>query len=164
MKTPAIALLSAVLLGACATTANNCPLGEDGQTCVSMGDTYRAAKAGAGSQTNVLAAPADTHQYGRALNFMAGPQNMAGPVYNPAKPHRVWIAPWTDANGILHSGEHIYFTTPGGWNYGPMTAPGSAAGLMAPIRPDQLGFQPSNSPDGDDDLRSRRRSGVVLPN
>jgi hypothetical protein len=64
------------------------------------------------------------------------------PVFRQPRVHRVWIAPYVDADGNLRSGEYTYFATPGEWTYGTLHEPGaaSASTLFAPQRPDHLGF------------------------
>jgi conjugal transfer pilus assembly protein TraV len=64
------------------------------------------------------------------------------PVFQQPKVVRVWIAPFVDANGNLHSGEYQYFSTPGHWNYGSLKAPGQASGMFQPSMPGDYGFNP----------------------
>jgi hypothetical protein len=71
-----------------------------------------------------------------------GEPDVGQPVFRQPQVHRVWIAPYVDADGNLRSGEYAYFATPGEWGYGSLRAPGvaSAATLFAPQRPDHLGI------------------------
>ncbi|HEY9017683.1 TraV family lipoprotein [Thiomicrospira sp.] len=43
--------------------------------------------------------------------------SLPGAVYHPPKPHKVWLAPWQDKSGVLHSGSYAWFTTPSYWTY-----------------------------------------------
>lgn len=67
----------------------------------------------------------------------SGRHELAGPVYHPPKPYRIWVAPWKDANNVMHSGEMLYFVDGGERNYGMMGTPGSASGLLGPAMPAQ---------------------------
>ena len=143
-------LVAAASLVGCATTPR-CPNGVNDIYCSSMKDTYAAARAGEGNVDNVLGnhqGDASGKDNAGRLDLPSGRHNLAGPVYQQAKPFRLWVAPWTDANGLVHSGEYLYFTTPGRWNYGPLDMPGSAAGLLGPAMPDDLGFTPATGQQG----------------
>ena len=158
-------IVAASALSACASNNKKvCAPGEISPGCASMGETYDAAIGGGGSKGNVFDNSA--HIDGKKvvsnpLNMQSGQHQVAGPVFHPPKPYRVGIAPWTDANGLMHSGEYVYFTTPGRWSYGPMQLPGSAAGLIAPIKPDDLGFSVRDSMDPNQP--NRQSDGVVMP-
>jgi type IV conjugative transfer system lipoprotein TraV len=65
------------------------------------------------------------------------------PVFSQPKVHRVWVAPYVDADGNLRTGEYTYFNTAGKWNYGTTRAPGAASGAFGPAKPDNLGFVPN---------------------
>ncbi|QHS09119.1 TraV family lipoprotein [Sinimarinibacterium sp. NLF-5-8] len=65
-----------------------------------------------------------------ALHSEPGQQHFAGLVYTPPKPYRVGIAPWTDDQNILHSGEFIYFTSKGKWSQPHIPIPGSASAVL----------------------------------
>jgi conjugal transfer pilus assembly protein TraV len=69
------------------------------------------------------------------------------PVFSQPKVHRVWVAPYVDADGNLRTGEYTYFNTSGKWNYGTTRAPGAAAGAFGPGKPDNLGFVPTVAAD-----------------
>lgn len=62
------------------------------------------------------------------------------PVYIPEKVHRVYRGPWRDDANILHSGEHLFYKTPGEWAFGSLKSRGSASGLVTPLAPEELGF------------------------
>jgi type IV conjugative transfer system lipoprotein TraV len=69
------------------------------------------------------------------------------PVYSQPKVHRVWVAPYVDADGNLRTGEYTYFNTAGKWNYGTTRTPGAASGVFGPAKPDNLGFTPAVAAD-----------------
>jgi hypothetical protein len=79
------------------------------------------------------------------LNSIMPRQNINGleqkPVYIPESVHRVYRGPWRDDANILHSGEHLFYKTPGEWAFGSMKDKGSASGLVTPIAPSELGFE-----------------------
>lgn len=177
-----------VMMG-CASTPR-CPLGATEGQCSSMMDTYYAARAGGGSRDTVFSErdpSADTTGPGFGLGGMdngnrqavtayahglerlasAGRHQLAGPVYTPAKPYKMWVAPWTDANGLVHSGENTYFVTPGYWSYGSLEIPGSAGGVLEPAVPTDLGFAPLGSgqapTNGRNGERTRISNGLVAP-
>lgn len=89
---------------------------------------------------------------GRAPEAMKGLGQPGGaPVYTPPTPRRVWIAPWTDQNGVIHAGEWVYFETPGSWNIGTLKKDGAIGGTQfgptvarpqATVQPE---VQPSNT-------------------
>lgn len=166
MKKIILIAIAATLGAGCAAKPRACTPGVLTQGCTSMAETYQAALGGGGDRGSLFPGAEDLKDGKKGtpaspLNLQAGRHQLAGPVFNPPKPFRLGIAPWTDANGILHSGEYIYFTTPGRWSYGPMALPGSASGVLSPIRPDQLGFEVRNSVDPEND--ARERNGVLMP-
>jgi len=65
------------------------------------------------------------------------------PVYAQPKVHRVWVAPYVDADGNLRTGEYTYFNTAGKWNYGTTRNAGAASGVFGPAKPGNLGFTPA---------------------
>ncbi|HEX7381934.1 MAG TPA: TraV family lipoprotein [Nevskiaceae bacterium] len=93
------------------------------------------------------------------LQFPTGGGTLAGPVYTPPQPWRVWLAPYSRADGTLESGTYIWFTTPGHWTYlgkhwiaPPMAGPrydgttlGGDGGDLGPIAPAALGFTPGKA-------------------
>lgn len=181
--------LIVITLTGCAATAQrmDCPLGASGEQCASMQEVHAAAVANGGDGYSVFGsqerrkaksgravmgiglpgAPsqqAPSNEYSTTLpsHIPSGKHQLAGPVYHPAKPHKIWVAPWTDANGIVHSGESLFFVTPGYWNYGPMSLPGAASGVLGPARPDALGFNPVEAqPQAADEAPIR--NGLVRP-
>ncbi|MHB1666127.1 TraV family lipoprotein [Thiomonas sp.] len=151
LSLPALAL--AVALSGCATTPHSCPL-DHGLGCHSQMQAYQAALHGGGNQQSVFGAPSVrpgvpvAAPSGAILGTPGGyPQAGAGgtPVWTPGQVYRAWTAPWTDAEGYLHSGGYVYFNTPGHWSYGSLTASGPAAGVLHPIKPSALGFTPGGS-------------------
>lgn len=147
------------LLSGCATdTKTSCALNNTEGYCASVQETHEASRANAGSNENVFGDGAHKRfkndgsgqgqvptSQGRGQRvFSPGPgAGLAGPIYRPAQPRRLWVAPWTDANGVVHSGEYLYFLRPGNWNYGPLREKGSASGVMGPVAPSDLGFDPA---------------------
>jgi hypothetical protein len=111
-----------------------------------MSDAYSAAihaKSGVKAETVFAAAAASAPVAQQQANgFQPYPQaaERGNPVYEQAGVHRVWTSPWTDADGILHGGEYVYFTTPGHWRYGELNTPGQASGIFAPVKPGVYGF------------------------
>lgn len=156
------ALVPLALLQACASSSTSCPLNNEDGYCASVEEVYSAAQTRAGNDENVMAngragggvhggpvANGETIAAAHPL-FDPGPGlGLAGPIYMPAQPRRLWVAPWTDANGVMHSGEYLYFLKPGHWRYGPLRAPGAASGVLGPVAPSDLGFTPG-APDPDD--------------
>lgn len=83
------------------------------------------------------------------------------PVYTPEQVHRLFRGPWMDDYEILHSGEHLFYKTPGAWNYGNMSDPGSASGLVKPVYPEDLGF--SKPGEASKTVEKKRVGRHVLP-
>lgn len=155
-----IAGLTALLgVSGCASDSTSCALNNTEGYCASVGETYKASKAHAGSKENVFGngshrrfkkggggqrgGARPTRQKAGGGVYEPGPgAGLSGPIYRPAQPRRLWVAPWTDANGVVHSGEYLYFLRPGNWRYGPLRAQGSASGVMGPVAPSDLGFKP----------------------
>lgn len=161
MKTKSLTLsaLGVVLLGAGCTSApvHRCPLSDkNAGTCSSMQDSYKAAMAKgnttAGKESvfsGSAAAPAATQVAqpfftGQATNYPE-PGQQGTPVFQQPRVHRVWVAPYVDANGNLRSGEYAYFNTPGQWNYGTMKKPGAGSAVFGPARSDNLGVNVQNT-------------------
>lgn len=158
------------LASGCSTfdVPHTCPLQGGVSRCTDMQEAYRQAKkasvnSGRGTRESVLAQMSEEEaargavpggaypyvpgwappSYQEVFQGFAAPSEPGTPVYTQARVHRAWVAPWTDADGRLHSGEYLYFTTPGNWNYGTTRATGQAgAAMMGPVRPEQLGFNP----------------------
>lgn len=144
-----ISVVALTALSACSTPGYQCALTDKSGTCSSMSEAYSAAikaKSGVKAETVFTAAAmsAPTSAAPMASGFQPYPQaaERGNPVYEQAGVHRVWTSPWTDADGILHGGEYLYFTTPGHWRYGELTAPGQASGIFAPVKPGAYGFDP----------------------
>jgi type IV conjugative transfer system lipoprotein TraV len=145
------ALLMATALAGCASPGYECALtpNEAGK-CASVQDAYAAANRTAGSKVkresvfDMSHQPADAQQPGQYFNpASAGlpdtPEN-GMPVFKQPQVHRVWVAPYVDADGNLRSGEYTYFTTPGEWNYGSLHKAGQGSGAFGPARPNDVGF------------------------
>jgi type IV conjugative transfer system lipoprotein TraV len=82
------------------------------------------------------------------LSMYPEPGQVGMPVFKQPRVHRVWVAPYVDADGNLRSGEYAYFSTPGEWNYGSLRQQGSGASgtMFGPLRPEDLGFNPDLGP------------------
>ncbi|MHB0929170.1 MAG: TraV family lipoprotein [Candidatus Nanopelagicales bacterium] len=140
--------LLVAMLSACSTPGYQCKLTDKSGACASLSDAYSAAihaKSEQNSETVFSAGPAHASvKQPRPVIGSLQPYPQAAergnPVYEQADVHRVWTSPWTDANGLLHGGEYLYFTTPGHWRYGELTAPGQASGIFTPLKPGAYGF------------------------
>ncbi len=147
----AVLLVSAALSGCATTPGHSCPL-DHGFGCHSVQQAYSAAVNDRGTQQYVfnrpgahpaaapVASPSPFAQPSSAGYPQGGPGGT--PVWTPGQVYRAWTAPWTDAEGYLHSGGYVYFTTPGHWSYGTLHATGPGAGVLHPIAPSELGFTP----------------------
>lgn len=159
--------ISLILVGlsACGSQPTQCPLNNKDGYCSSVDETYKASVTRGGSKENVLdykrleaAGVGDPNlpvitPPRRAL----GSQALDGPVFIPAHPYRYWVAPWTDANGVAHSGEMQYFVIPGRFAYGSLETPGAASGILGPVKPEDLGFTPVQTTDDMDTVRPSKR-------
>lgn len=85
------------------------------------------------------------------------------PVYTPEKVHRIFRGPWMDDYQILHSGEHLFYKTPGSWNYGNLRTPGSASGMVTPVYPEDLGFNKGGESTTDAEMRRVGRHVIPAP-
>lgn len=135
-----------------------CKLEGDGAgRCMSMQDAYAAVQSGRRGDVSVFDSPGASKSkgaapgapgaaaYGYLGNYPAPDQ--ATPVFQQPKVFRPWLAPYVDADGVLHSGEYAYFNTPGAWNYGELRRPGAGAAVMGPVKPWETGFLPgANKP------------------
>lgn len=85
-----------------------------------------------------------------------GNDALDGPVYTAPRPWRVWLAPYSRADGTLESGTYIWFTTPGHWTYlgrswiaPPFATRAPDAGAdhpaLHPVEPTDLGFTPGKA-------------------
>ena len=137
--------LSVVVMAGCQTAPHTCKLpGKTPGACKGIEDTYQAVEAGGGSGLSVFEEeePAKKSVDLKTISVTDRAPEMhplnRKPVWTPAKVFRVWIAPWKDGEGqmaVMHSGESLYFSTEGQWNYGTLTTPGVAAGLLQPVAP-----------------------------
>lgn len=150
-----VAVLTAALLQGCAIGKHEheCPLDETGTgNCSSMQATYAASLApvrtnsislfdskDAGAQAPVAGKPVAA-----ALGVYPAPDK-AMPVFQQPKVFRPWLAPYVDADGVLHAGEYAYFNTPGQWNYGELRKPGAGGAVMGPAKPWDTGFVPRDA-------------------
>jgi len=145
----------ALILAGCATPYT-CELGME---CLDTFDAYEAAKAGAGNKESTITdeermraentplGKGDSRRNGRgsARNGgvagegvfapYAGVKLQDKPVYAPAQPLRIWIAPWIDGDTEkgdtrLLSGQFMYVTIGGKWTMGEMNKAGTAGGAM----------------------------------
>jgi type IV conjugative transfer system lipoprotein TraV len=157
MKSILFAISAAVALSACAllpaSPEYECKLTQvQGAKCASVHDSYKAArtmqktdalKVQSVFDPRVQSSPANqgSPSVGQVSNFPE-PGQTGMPVFQQPKVMRAWVAPYVDADGNLRTGEYVYFTTPGQWNYGSTTRPGSASGMFEPGKPGK-GITPS---------------------
>lgn len=164
-------LALASLISGCSFIDHRCPLGGGGgPECRSMHQSYNDANQmqamPLGAETPAFAPRAGAAR-GPELAFQGFPQpRQAGaPVYEPARVHRAWTAPWTDADGNLHAGEYVYFTTPGRWAYGGLKSPGEASGIFRPRRASDASLEVTTALDdaaAAANLRGRSQGGAAL--
>lgn len=147
----------AVALAGCSSMSgprHECPLVGDGASkCASMEQSYKASqgwKPGMGGQTvfagtaqPAASASEQVPAVGAKASNFPEPGQTGMPVFQQPKVMRAWVAPYVDADGNLRSGEYVYFSTPGKWNYGATRRSGAASGAFEPGKPDRLGFTPS---------------------
>jgi hypothetical protein len=69
------------------------------------------------------------------------PETLGDPVYRTSRPQRIWVAPWRDAEGVLHSGEYLYYDLPGQYTSSHLNGPRLAQDAFAPLTPGSLGFE-----------------------
>jgi len=144
------------VMSGCASPGYECDLKPNPQgECASMDQAYTAANKVQKSNSkrqSVFDNPAEAAKAAReesdkpffngtASAYPDTPEN-GMPVYKQPKVVRVWTKPFVDADGNLRSGEYTYFATPGEWNYGTLHKNGDGAGIFAPARPGNLGFNP----------------------
>ena len=174
-----LGLVPALLLTACSTPGYDCKRGE---ACAPVHSTYQDAVRAQGSwrpewdvrgKSFTKKKPGffaglyhdvfgGNHKRPKPIRVSigAGQPQVAAPVYQPPQPWRVWLGPWVGSNGDLHSGEYVWFTTPGHWFYDgkvwPLTTGSGEGGVhigdryvsdgvLAPVPPTNLGFTPSLS-------------------
>jgi len=133
-------LLVALFTIAGCSVQYQCKLGEE---CYNTEDAYYAAVNGGGNSETVMPyGPVKSEGKKDKSNGYhegnwkpySGSKLTDQPVYQPAQPRRIWIAPWRKG-GILRAGQFIYALQPGYWNMGEMTDGGKAHNLLAPIHP-----------------------------
>jgi len=147
-----VTVLAGVLSG-CSTPGYECELkvNETGK-CASMTEAYKAANTTIGSNVkreSVFESSGDQHtskptspSYFEGTVSSFPDQNENGmPVFKQPEVHRVWVAPYVDADGNLRTGEYTYFTTPGEWNYGTTKRTGQASGIFGPAKLGSQGNQ-----------------------
>lgn len=121
--------------------------------CASMSDAYKAAGRTMGStakresvfdvtqESDKAVKQASNQGYFRGQDSNFPDQSENGmPVFKQPEVHRVWVAPYVDADGNLRTGEYTYFATPGQWNYGSTNRAGQASGIFGPASAGSLGF------------------------
>lgn len=189
-----LGLAPALLLTACAPPGYDC---KRGQACAPVHNTYNDAVRAQGSWrpvwnvrgthfgkkkhrdhwffSGLFSAKPKRLQPIRGSLVFGGPQSEA-PVYQPPRPWRVWLGPWVDSTGDLHSGEYVWFTSPGHWFYDSRIWPlatgkgqGGARvgdhyvsdGVLSPVPPTELGFRPNLSQTAPGVLKSMTQPKVV---
>ncbi|WP_018234307.1 TraV family lipoprotein [Thioalkalivibrio thiocyanodenitrificans] len=171
-----IGAVSLFAAGCASSPSYSCPLNSAEGYCKSLEDTHSAALGDFGSRENVHERSGANGGQSAERQGVVGervfpgfpmPDERGKPVYTPPSVHQLWIAPYQSAEGVLHGGEYLYFTTEGYWNFGTLTAPGEGAGVITPLRPENLGFNPK-SPEAqtssdDADAEVRERAGIVQP-
>lgn len=161
-----VAVLAAALLQGCAIgkATHECPLDETGTgNCSSMQAAYSASLAPVRSSSTSLFESKDAvaqtpgAPVTAALGTYPAPDK-AMPVFQQPKVFRPWLAPYVDADGVLHAGEYAYFNTPGQWNYGELRKPGAGGAVMGPAKPWDTGFVPRDA-----EKESRKLSAPPAP-
>jgi hypothetical protein len=153
MKHAAIAaFLTAAMIQGCAMGVKpECPMDATGTGgCSSMQAAYSAAQRPVRADDTSLFDDKPAPQSAStgpavpaigALSKFPEPDK-AMPVFQQPKVYRPWLAPYVDADGVLHAGEYAYFSTPGRWNYGELHKPGEGSVVMGPAKPWDIGFVP----------------------
>lgn len=142
------AALALFVLTGCATKPYACPLKKGAQHCGSMQEVYDVArKAPRNVERQDIYETAHHERAAASPTFSqqtpADQPEIGQPVFKQPRVHRVWIAPYVDANGNLRTGEYTYFNTPGEWNYGTTREAGDASSAtFGPQKPESLGFTP----------------------
>ena len=156
-----------LVLGGCASVSKHtCPIPE---ACAPVQRTLERAEADTSESGWVVGGAAAAKTQGEAEGGdgreAAAPRHPAPvvepggevPVYEPPRPWRAWLAPWVDDQGGLHSGQYVWFTTPGAWVYlgrrwplpfVPSAGGGAPGEALEPVAPDDLGFEPVTGPAG----------------
>lgn len=134
-------VLSIIGLAGCADIPHRCPL-KKGPGCESVTQIYQDAREvnpNLGGQWLPKASTATARAAGpdwAAPGGYAEPGAVGEPIFREPRVYRVWLAPFVDANGNMHSGQYVYFSTPGEWLYGGLAQTGEASpGLFTPLPP-----------------------------
>jgi len=139
-------LVPMVLLAGCADPPHRCPL-KKGPGCEAVSQIYVDAREANPNQNGQWLPKTPTSVVGRAPSWSAssgfyGPGQVGMPVFKEPRVYRAWIAPYIDSSGNMHSGQYVYFSTPGEWSYGSLTRSGEASpGLYGPIPPQDSFFR-----------------------
>lgn len=135
-----IVIVAAATVASCVDPPYQCPLHADGG-CHSMTENYEISRHGTTVPSGEFMVPKTKHA-GSTPTFAGAPDTLqetgetGRPVFKQPTVHRVWIAPYVDADGNLRSGEYTYFSTPGEWNYGTTRAEGVAgSSTFGPRKP-----------------------------
>ena len=133
-------LVLAALAG-CATVGPQCPL-QKGPGCQSVTQVYQDAREANPDLSGQWLPKVPAQSAGAvgpdwsAPAGYAEPGQVGEPIFREPRVYRVWIAPFVDANGNMHSGQYVYFSTPGEWSYGALHDTGAASpGLYGPLPP-----------------------------
>lgn len=134
-------VLGVAALAGCANIPSQCPL-QKGPGCQSMTQVYNDAREvnpNAGGQWVPKAPTQSAAAVGPDWSQPAGyaePGQVGEPIFREPRVYRVWIAPFVDANDNMHSGQYVYFSTPGEWSYGGLHDAGAASpGMYGPLPP-----------------------------
>ena len=134
-------VLGVAALAGCANIPSQCPL-QKGPGCQSMTQVYNDAREvspDTGGQWVPKAPAQSAAAVGPDWSQPAGyaePGQVGEPIFREPRVYRVWIAPFVDANGNMHSGQYVYFSTPGEWSYGGLHDAGAASpGMYGPLPP-----------------------------
>ncbi|EQD77965.1 membrane lipoprotein lipid attachment site [mine drainage metagenome] len=128
-------------LAGCATVGPACPL-QKGPGCQSVTQVYQDAIEADPNlsgqwlpKVSAQSEPAAGPDWSAPAGY-AEPGQVGEPIFREPRVYRVWIAPFVDANGNMHSGQYVYFSTPGEWSYGSLQDTGVASpGLYGPRPP-----------------------------
>lgn len=157
IKQTFLAISTLALLSGCALLEGPkyaCPLeGVEKAKCASMEEAYAASRnLDPNKKTNSVFSSEKSESKKENRAFFQGkessypePSTRGEPVFQQPNVYRVWVAPYVDAEGNLRSGEYVYISTPGKWNYGSLKKSGSGSGIFSPVRPNELGFNPSSN-------------------
>ncbi|MGC8519380.1 MAG: TraV family lipoprotein [Steroidobacteraceae bacterium] len=132
-------VVAIVALSGCADTPHRCPL-KKGPGCESVTQIYQDAREvnpNLGGQwlpkDGAVGARSAGPNWATPARY-AEPGNVGEPVFREPRVYRVWLAPFVDSQGNMHSGQYVYFSTPGEWLYGGLERTGQASpGLFQPL-------------------------------